>query len=175
MVDGEVVEDPEDDFETVEDDVETGSKTSSTWCHQTEEQKTEHVVLITESNGDQQSSVESRDVSGCFSETSATPSDDEVTPLLAMNEDQYVDLPENPLKAEREEKYSDTGNDNADIGFNMVPNVKEDERLNMKEGEEIPGEAVETIRHSESDVVDIVTDLIDDLITNIMIYDVSIC
>ena len=171
MVDGEVVEDPEDDFETVEDDVETGSKTSSTWCHQTEE----HVMLITESNGDQQSSVESRDVSGCFGETPALASDDEVTPLLAMNGNQSVDLPENPHKAEREEKYSDTGNDNADIGFNMVPNVKEDERLNMKEGEEIPGEAVETIRHSESDVVDIVTDLIDDLITNIMIYDVSIC
>ena len=140
------------DFETVEDDVETGSKTSSTWCHQTEDQQTDHVVLIT----------------GCFSETPAMASDDEVTLLLAMNGDQYVDLPENLLKAEREVKCPDTGNDKADTGFNMAPNLNEDEQLNMKEGEEIPGEAVETIRHSESEVVDIMTDLIDDLITNIM-------
>ena len=39
MLDGEVVEDPEDCV----DDVETGTKTWCGWCCQTEEQETEHV------------------------------------------------------------------------------------------------------------------------------------
>ena len=37
MLDGEVVEDPEDDLET-------GTKTWCGWCSQTEEQQAEHVV-----------------------------------------------------------------------------------------------------------------------------------
>ena len=44
MLDGEVVEDPEDDVKTAEDDVETGDNTCCGWCRQTEEHQTELVV-----------------------------------------------------------------------------------------------------------------------------------
>ena len=50
MLEGEVVEDPEEDVETPDADVETGSKTCCGWCRQTEKQQTEHVVAITSSN-----------------------------------------------------------------------------------------------------------------------------
>ena len=47
--DREVVEDNEEDLETLEDDVETGTNTCCRgWCRQTEEQQTEHVVVHTD-------------------------------------------------------------------------------------------------------------------------------
>ena len=52
MLDGEVVEDPEDDVETPEDDIETGDNTCCRCCGQTEEHQTQHVVVITASSGD---------------------------------------------------------------------------------------------------------------------------
>jgi len=153
MKDGEVVEDPEDDLETpkddvetTEDDVETGTKICCGWCLPTEEQQTGHSVAITASN----------EVSGdvlvqCFSssENPAKVYDDEHLSKIDEDDVAGVDLPDNLHKAaaaalvtsDREEKYPDTDTE-------MV--------LAM------------TIRQSEKEAVDIVTELIDNIITDIL-------
>ena len=45
MVDGEVIDDPEDEVETPEDDEETSNNTCSGWCRQTEKEQSGHVNL----------------------------------------------------------------------------------------------------------------------------------
>ena len=42
MVDGDLVEDKEDDGETSEDDSETGTNTCCGWCRQTKKQQNRH-------------------------------------------------------------------------------------------------------------------------------------
>ena len=95
MVDGEVVEDPEDDVEPPEDDVETGNKTC---C-------------------------------GCLNSTVPDTEGDEMV--------------------------------------NIVP---QEERLNLEGGEvtEAPGDDLETIRQSENEAENVVSDLIDTVITDII-------
>ena len=191
MVDGKVVEDPEDD-------VETGTNTCCGSCRHTEKQQTD-VVVISTSNEDQQSLAVAGDVSaGCFSssENPAKDSDDEHISLLAKKEDDrslytsgglswignnWSSLGEDLHKAaaaafwtsDREEKYHDTEGNKTDAGvqtemINSVPDLYDEERLNMEGGEvsETPDEDLETIRQSEK----IVSDLMDNLITDIIAY-----
>ena len=158
MKDGEVVEDPEDDVETVEDDVETGTKTCCGWCRQTEEKQTEHVVVTIVSSEYQQylPLPVPGDVSEGFSssENPAKVYDDEHLPLLAqIDEDDTagVDLPDKLHKAAADALVtSDTEGDNTDT----------EELVNIV--------LARPIRQSENEAVDIVTELIDNIITDIL-------
>ena len=149
MLDGEVVEDPEDDVETTEDDVETC--TCCGWCRQTEKQQSEHVTAIEVTNR-------------YFSSSENPPKvyDDEHLLLAKIDEDDVagVDLPDNLHKAaaaaplmpsETEGKYPDTEGEITDTG-------EHSEMVNIA----MP------MRQSENEAVDIVTELIDNIITDIL-------
>ena len=115
MVDGKVVEDPEDEVETPEDDVESGSNTTCCgWCRQTEKQQTDEVA-ITASDGD----VSAEDLD-----------ESEKVPLTA---------PEVLMKVPLTAQEVETLEDDADTAEMTSINTKEEHTAGITAGEETDG------------------------------------